>query len=1249
MSEIWGYRYINAASDYFICQIEGSEALKAYPDFRDRYIYADELIAELLGSEPCLFYIRRQRKSPQPEYEIWDLTIATDRYDFQLPTRLQERQQTLQIRASVRKDGSGCLGLKRINLVDLEQGQIDAFSSAWLICLLPYVIHNIGIPQETFAHIITMPASGSHLPTKDQIRLWGQYLAIESRTAKQRQFCVPFVEHNYSESRKRITFTLNVDLATTNGSASLTPDEFWQRAERARNEFAQLFNNSSDLGNHRRGQTLGKIETVDSNKNQIKIQLNTDLIDFLNTEDYVLPITGFLFFEDVGSLTQIRWQERALKELQEGHSQNRYLGEFFFDAAKARPLSESNRLSKADLLLSEANETQIAAVEAVLAAEDLVLIQGPPGTGKTTVIAEICYQVARRGGRTLIASQANLAVDNALSRLAHHPVLRPLREGDAGKKVGKEGEPFLAHRVIDRWLENTAVDCEIRLLEQMQIVEGLRPLLTSVDQFKAYLETEINFPLKHQTLLEQKIKLSEVHANKNNEHQVLEMEYQQLNLLKIEIDQILQSNAIFWVEQTKKNQKLKTFQSDISTAIQELDEWRKSANSSIYNLLRQCLQKRVFVTEDLVPLPKMGLVLAKHTYPDSLPWKYTCDNLMRQINQLITQLIDWDEICKVANRIYWLVFQIKSSLINQKLSKEHISLYFEQLKSQINSDNSLENITTILQISQKAIYHYQQAQTSQERYKIAIKAEAIKQQYEILMEQNKPIDTEMIVNEITAKYVMEITIKFKLFLNDLQSTTDTMIQQLETDQGNFQNIQIPIAVIPRVSSYFQAKLNELQDCMEQTIHTIEELDKQIAEKNQEIQKLQEDLNNQRIWWENIWHRLPKCIKIDVPVTELFFPDFLINVQQHFESWQVHLTKAFSYLEQHQYTMQNWIARLRQPSEEDLESINQKYFENVNVVGITCIKAAKWNFSQKFSQFDIVIIDEVSKSTPPELLIPALKGKKIVMIGDYCQLPPILHEGNLDEIAEEISMPRERLQFLEDSWFKLQFEAAMNRQTGITRKLNIQYRMHPQIMEAINQFYNEGDGGLICGLSDPDNQRAHNLSDQLIREDQHIIWVQMPLDWNFREKRIGTSYQNEQEVACIENLCDQMNKTWAEKVAHGQPKKEIGIITFYGSQLKLIDECISRKAFSNLDIRTGTVDRFQGMEKSVVIVSMVRNNHQGIVGFAKTPERVNVAFSRAKELLIIVGCHKLFTSIPIYQEVSNVVERYRGFIDVSSIL
>jgi superfamily I DNA and/or RNA helicase len=73
----------------------------------------------------------------------------------------------------------------------------------------------------------------------------------------------------------------------------------------------------------------------------------------------------------------------------------------------------------------------------------------------------------------------------------------------------------------------------------------------------------------------------------------------------------------------------------------------------------------------------------------------------------------------------------------------------------------------------------------------------------------------------------------------------------------------------------------------------------------------------------------------------------------------------------------------------------------------------------------------------------------------------------------------------------------------------------------------------------------------------------------------------------------MDDDWAEKVAAGEPKKEIGIITFYGAQLGKIREMLSRNTFPNLNIITGTVDRFQGMEKPVIIVSMVTTNNNFI--------------------------------------------------------
>lgn len=1221
----WGYKYIAAARDHLIRQIEGSNALNAYPQFRDRDTRADELISELLGSEPCLFYIRRQREARNPEYEIWELIIATDRDNFQLPTKLQERQQTLQFWASVRKDGTDFLELTRINLVDLEQGQIDAFSSAWLIRLLPYIVQDIGIPQEAFAQIATMPVCGAHVPTTEQIRVWGQYLGIQRRTAEKRQFCVPFVSHNYPVSRQRITFTLNVDLATSNGSVSLTPEEFWQRAGWASNGFVKLFENSAELANRRQGQELGDIETVEKSNNQIKIQLNSNLVDSLSSSNLELPTTGFLFFEDVGSLAQISWQEQALGNLREGHTQNLYLGEFFFDAAKARPIPATSPLSKTDLLLSEANETQIAAVEAVLAAEDLILIQGPPGTGKTTVIAEICYQVARRGGRTLVVSQANLAVDNALSRLAHHPLLRPLREGDARTRVGREGEPFLAHRVIDRWLENTAADCENRLSEPRQIVKSIGELLTSLERFTAYIQIEENFPLEQQQLLNSQADLELVCQEQRSAYQQAAHNLLPWETLANDLSNLIESaSSANWEDP------------NIKELVESLTPYL-TTNDEIHHLylnVERCQQISAELDLTVPPYPPLGLAFwFRDVMSEKIQTSLTCVNDSVAAMSAIERQREWQLLSDIVMELDTLLIENYRGL--KGYINKTIDYFLKLLKGGKSSHTQAKKQRSIIiekyAILQKEHTNFAFDTADQKLHHLTELLDIPKTWQDIAQQYLTQPD-----NSLTQAITLEKEVR------SWQSKIEELL--------NLCLLLEPLAILNKINQLIYREFEPLKQEVENLLIQIRKTENSLNEVTTQLQKKSNYLEAERNWWQSVWQRIPERLKRDISSIDIFNPKLLKNVSLYFDSWQKELAEAEAYLNRYEATMQKWIDRLLDPSDTDLEAISKKYLENVNVVGITCMKAANRSFSQKFSKFDVVIIDEVSKSTPPELLIPALKGKKVVMIGDYRQLPPILDEENLDELADELKVPREKVQFLENSWFKQQFEAATSVQKGITQKLNIQYRMHPQIMEAINQFYNDGDGGLSCGLTDPDNQRSHNVGGKLIREDQHIIWVKIPSDRRYQENRIGTSYQNTKEVACIEKLCQQMNKTWAAKVANGEPKKEIGIITFYGAQLRLIDERISRtNRFPNLDIRTGTVDRFQGMEKSVVIVSMVRNNHRGIVGFAKTPERVNVAFSRAKELLVIVGCHDLFTSIPIYKEVSKVVERYRGFIDVSSIL
>jgi superfamily I DNA and/or RNA helicase len=424
---------------------------------------------------------------------------------------------------------------------------------------------------------------------------------------------------------------------------------------------------------------------------------------------------------------------------------------------------------------------------------------------------------------------------------------------------------------------------------------------------------------------------------------------------------------------------------------------------------------------------------------------------------------------------------------------------------------------------------------------------------------------------------------------------------------------------------------------------------ELQEINQKLAtKMPETLLQKRNWWQQTWEnlrdRLPK-----VTDDQCFDLSFLRQVKTQFQNWQQAGNREETYLNRYQTLVEDWIEKLRHPSEQDQTELRRIYLDNANVIGITCVQSASRDFSEEFNKFDVVIIDEVSKCTPPELLIPALKAKCLVLVGDRCQLPPMLNDDTIEEIAVEMGSSKDALQFLEESFFKLQFDAAP---APIKTMLTVQYRMHPTIMGAINQFY---DRRLQCGILDPDNARNHQLGSAIIQDHQHLIWVKMPQNPTFAERKEGTSFINPKEIDAIEQLCVEMDATWSNKISQGYAAKEIGIITFYRAQLNRIEErIIDSDRFPSLHIRTGTVDQFQGMERAVIIVSMVRNNPEKKVGFANKPERVNVAFSRARELLIIVGCHELFTQHfgqvgKIYSEVSNVVRHQGGLIDVSRIL
>ncbi|MCF2148163.1 translation initiation factor IF-2 N-terminal domain-containing protein [Desmonostoc muscorum LEGE 12446] len=1426
-SQEWGYTFVGSTIDRLIRNLEGESALESYPEFRQRREHANELMFECVGKKPCLFYVRRKGAGKDVGEEIWDLTIATDSDEFQLPPRLEKLKKTLGFTVAVQKDGKGGLKILSAQLLHLSRGNADSYSVAFRLRLLPNHQHHLDIPSATLTRIKAAPACGDYVPTEEQLKAWKAFLQIEEKIAKARQFCVRYISNNHNFKR-RINFEIDVTSATLDGfyQNSLELENFWERARRAKNEDLKLFETAPIGKNWLSGRQLGTVEEVDPNRCIISVRLERDLAEYIATDRYKLPATGFLCFEAVGDIQQIQRKKKALDDLNNGYTQNQYLGNFLFDASQARQIKTTIELKPEELLLSAANPGQKAAVEKVLAAKDLVLIQGPPGTGKTTVIAEICYQIALRGGRTLIASQANLAVDNALSRLVHNPVIRAVRKGKA-EKVGEEGQPFLEDQVIGRWLENTANDCENNLTQRLGNIKLLSQLLPLLPRFTAYLKKEKKFQEQQSKFHQNKLVLEENFKNQENFYKEILAEQNEVKSLNFDLDILLNNAAninwespevtnflpllkpytegnslveeflanvrqslkytdelafvrpefgafglAIWLRETiateilefktalnsaqnvseamsavaalaqtvKQNfdslnqlqaddQKFLAKQQNLQQTIQiwenrqrEIDyiisavkEWKSTAHSHLYQTLKDCQRSGLPLTDNLVDLP-LGLLMFANTlklplvpknYKINLPeWElltkaiayetdgnftdrqgkqhnfsYFLQQNFSQIPMVFSQSdrTQWQETYKQFNN-----YQLLNPK-QRKLLVENTQFFLIRMQKTYGASWEWNNIdSTLTRITQELL---ETILANARQCVLKVKTETEQQLHHLRRQLNELNTNEISQQQIlTIQYQLEKTqqdanLQLQQVINILQELSQQpntpnklriLAEQYLTTQSNIWehpqeftqqvhswvncitqletliSLLEPFAVLEVIKNSLDEHLAKLKQETEACLQQLQKLQINLDELEQQLQpQPSESLIAQRNWWLTEWGTIPDKFKPENSSGDVFNIEFLQSLNSQFESWQKELQKEEAYLNKYQNFVQDWIEKLRKPTEGDRDDLRRIYLDNANVVGITCVQAANRGFSEEFKSFDVVIIDEVSKCTPPELLIPALKGKKLVMVGDHRQLPPMLDTSTLEEVAQAIGNTREELQFLEDSLFKSQFESA---DESIKQMLTTQYRMHPYIMGAINQFY---DGKLESGILEPDTKRAHNLAGEIIQESHHILWVKTPIEKKFLEERNGTSYFNTPEIDIIERLCQQFENTWADKVANGEAKKEIAVITFYGAQLRKIDERLQSELFPSLEIRTGTVDRFQGMERPVVIVSMVRNNNKGDVGFAKKPERVNVAFSRAQELLIIVGCHDLFTHQPgkvgsMYSEVSNIVSLHEGFVDVSRI-
>lgn len=256
---------------------------------------------------------------------------------------------------------------------------------------------------------------------------------------------------------------------------------------------------------------------------------------------------------------------------------------------------------------------------------------------------------------------------------------------------------------------------------------------------------------------------------------------------------------------------------------------------------------------------------------------------------------------------------------------------------------------------------------------------------------------------------------------------------------------------------------------------------------------------------------------------------------------------------------------------------QSYKSKVNLVAATCSICGSRDFLATYQAlygetepyFDVVIMDEASKATPLEMAVPMVLGKKIIVIGDHKQLPPMMDENSIDTALKKIGRNElaEKLENIKESQFKRLFEAAQKVRTKLVATLDTQYRMHEQIMQSINHFYKDDlVNGLQCGIketmNDPDfknkGSRYHGLDfKNIFRPNIHAIWINV----HSPEKKEGTSYTNPAELEAIKLVVEALQKSEGySQYMDSQQKpedKEIGLITFYSSQKRGIRICRRR--------------------------------------------------------------------------------------------
>jgi ATP-dependent RNA/DNA helicase IGHMBP2 len=309
-------------------------------------------------------------------------------------------------------------------------------------------------------------------------------------------------------------------------------------------------------------------------------------------------------------------------------------------------------------------------------------------------------------------------------------------------------------------------------------------------------------------------------------------------------------------------------------------------------------------------------------------------------------------------------------------------------------------------------------------------------------------------------------------------------------------------------------------------------------------------------------------------------------------------------------------KLRAEAEQLEFFISNDIISKSQVIASTLVGAN--SYALKGKKFRTVFIDEAAQALEPASWIPIIKAERVVFAGDHCQLPPTIKSIEAARAGLDVTL----------------FEKAIKRSKADVM-LTEQYRMNKQIMEFPSRvFYNNQ---LIAN--------AGVVNAQIFPEDLPVEFVDTAGTGFFEQvdEESFSTYNKEEANLLVRHFSDYIRHLEAMDILKNV--QNIGIISPYKAQVSLLQDALKNGQVEDhvlTRLSINTVDSFQGQERDIIYMSLVRSNEKGEIGFLSDIRRMNVAMTRARKKLVIIGDSSTICSLPFYDKLLDYVNEIGAY-------